>query len=324
MVVLMGGAIAGVVAVLGRAQRARERVWAEVAARRGGSFHPARGPLRARPARLVVPCGEGTVTMELHAEVSSAHSSWTRCWGAFQNGRGPRMWVGTEGVLSRLTGRRRAGTVVLGGDREFDRTFVVRGQEPAVLRALWTPWARHRMYESFQEARVESDGATVTLIEHRLYRDAERVEEALDLIIELVTHDPFGRAALRQVAGAGAGWDRDGRPQAVVEVPVPVTLRAEEVGGRLRTVARRGDDGGLPALELEIDDRGDTEPAGLAGKLPAAARAHLRAARPGTLIIEPGAARFVWTTVETRAARLQAGAQLLGGLGGGGAAGVYR
>jgi len=307
-----------------RARARRRQVWADVAAELGGVHVVPSGPFSKERERIEIPHRGGTVTIDTYSTgAGSSRVQWTRCAGRFGDGPGPRLKLYREGVLSAIGKALGTQDVVLGTDPAFDEQFVIKCDEPALVRRLWTAPARESMSLRFHRARVESNGDTIELIEAGLYDDAGRLRGAFELITLLIDQDLYGGPALRALAGPGCTRDPRGRPVAAVETPARVTVRAEDVDGHLATVARLDQPASIDPVTLRIEEGGHAEPAARARALPQTARSHLRAVGASTLTVDGDGARLVWPTVQTDPAPLQAGAALLGALTTAGE-GVYR
>lgn len=321
-------AVVGVAAVaIGASQRSlrrRRAIWSRFAAERGGVHRVPAGWFTRERERVELSLHGVWVVMDTYTKGSGNHqTSYTRWVASYVRRPGPRCKVYREGVFASIGKALGTQDVVLGASAAFDDTFMVKCDEPAVARRLWTTAAMEHMLRWFPRDTVDSDGVSIELVEIGVVDDPARMAAGFELIADLARRDFFGSDALRAVGGPGYSETAHG-PEAAIDAPTRVVLRAEPIGGQLVTVARLAADPGMSPVVLEVDGTGRPADAALASALPQAAQVYLRQVGAGTLIIEPGATRFSWREIQLDPERLRAGAQLLGALSTGGTGGVFR
>jgi len=126
----------------------------------------------------------------------------------------------------------------------FDETFVVKGDDPAVVRRLW-PTARARdMALAFRTSRIECDASTIKLLQP-VIESAEQIESGIDLVLGLARSDPFGLTVLGELPEAKLRHG-DRFVQALLPGPSRIQIGPVEQGGIVRTCARTAAIGPLP------------------------------------------------------------------------------
>lgn len=328
MEIVVALAVIGVVGVAVAAalqwNRKRREIWSRFAAERGGVHRVPSGWFTRERERIELVMHEVWLVLETYSTGSGKNrTDYTRWAASSTYPNGPRCKVYREGFFSSIGKALGTQDVVLGVDPAFDEAYMVKCDRPEVVRQLWSPQAMQHLLRWFPNGTVEADGTTVALTETGVASDPARMQAGLDLISDLARRDCFGSDALQEVGGPGFSHSEHG-PQAALDAPTRVVLRAEPMNGRLVTVARLGMDPGLAPMLLELDDSGRPADPALASGLPQAAQVHLRQVGAGTLAIEAGATRFWWPDIQTDPARLRAAAHLLGGLSTGGPGGVFR
>lgn len=293
----------------------RRAIWADVAARRGGR-HILPKWYRPSDERIEVVVSGVSIVFDTYV-VSTGNSSttYTRCVGQAIAGKLPTFRVYKEGAFS--TFGKFLGTMDLrlgGGDDAFDSTFMVKADDAAATREIWTASAKSKMRTQLPAARVESDGARIKLVEQGTYKNAARINSALDLVAELACRDLFGVAAMRAVGGPGYVEKRGGYPQVERSDPAPVLIEVRDIGGRLATVASLKKVGDWRPVTASIKEGALVDRNAFQQF---AALAHAQVAKVGTatLVVESGQApRVQWEGVEHDPERLIAGARMLGAL----------
>ena len=306
-----------------RRTRERRATWAKVAEELGGTFHLASGFWRRKTERIEAVVSGVPVVLDIFV-VSTGKSShpYTRARASYARGPGPKLRVYRQGVLSALGKAIGLQDVALGELPAFDAEFMVKSDNDAVARALWSRPEMERMLSTFSRARFESDAEEVVLVDSGRWEEANRLRAGIQLVADLATRDLFGADALRAIPDATFVQSPGERPSAELAVPVRVAIRAEDRDGRLVTVARAADQVELPPLVLEITDGKPTDPA-QASTLPQGAHVPLHAVGTGALAIDADGIRFTWPAVERDPARLRSAAELLGAVAAG-TAGTYR
>ncbi len=198
--------------------------------------------------------------------------------------------------------------IVLGADDDFDRRYIVRGQDPLLLRRMWSAEACRALFAvpgatvvgSPDGFDLERRGEAITTGE---------LERGLELIAALDAGDLFGVEALRALGGyqppAGRFGERQppfASPPGPGEVTVlPVCVRGAAV---TRVVAagrseRVGDGGRLAALDLTA--------AGIPAEL-------ARRAGDANLTQTDSELSLTWPQIVRDVAVLRAGVELVRGL----------
>lgn len=316
-VIFLGGASMAAVTLRRRALQERRQIWAEVSASCGGEHIVPRSWFSGEAERIEVIMGRAQITLDTFRTHDLGKNTYTVCRAPFVHGRGPVCRVQPRHLRS-STGMDKVdkGTLdmVLGMDVAFDAHFRVKGDEPAEVQAWFTPEAAMCMYRIFPRATLESDGASLELVELGMYKDPEKMRAAMVVVAMLTNQDVYGVQALRELAGPGFSLDAFSNPRAEVSAPVPVELQPEVVNRTLVTVARLCDRHALDrvSMRLRVDEDGRVEPTGMAGKLPPQAFMYLPRVGSGRLLVDREGARFVWSRVEHDSERLRAGVELLG------------
>ena len=322
--IILAVAAAGMCAVIERVDRQKRPVdaWRQLATRRGGVFIDEPG----RPA-VDVAVGQACVRLELNPDSSDGPFLDITCRACYLVPLGPVFHIeaGSIGPIGKLLG---AQDVEFGVDREFDECFVVKTDQRDAVRRMWSPQAMRLMFQALRDADVSSDGREIKLVRFGI-NASDKMEEMIDLMSELANADLFGINALRTLPGARyhpptGPWNERSTPYAIIEQPVPVTLMPVDVRGRAVTRATVGDGPRAQRLEITMREDGTVEPADAAAQMRPEAAALLGRLGNGTLVIDGADTSFTWSTVETDAERLLAGARLLAMLAGGPTLGAYR
>lgn len=326
---VMAGAVAGVVKVR-RAEHRRRRVWRQVALARGGVYHEPHGFFRAQHDVMDIDVEEVRVRFDRYEAGAGKHRRmYTRCRARYLVPRGPVFSLYAEGVLATIGKALGGQDVRLGTDHAFDRHFVVKCEDADAVRQIFTAQAMRIMLRSFATARIESNGAEITLTTADGLDVPGLLDEALELMSEIAGVDLFGIAALRALPGAAyqppsGPWDDRTSPRVLIEHPAPVTIAPVVLGRRTVTRASAGDGPRERPLKILVRADGSAEPAESVAGLPPAAASFLRRAGNGTLVVDGARTSFTWLDVETDPARLMSAVKLLATLAGAPAQGVYR
>jgi hypothetical protein len=188
---------------------------------------------------------------------------------------------------------------------------MVKADNPAVARRLWSAPAMRAMLVEFADAKIESTPQQIRLTAPGLWEHAHKLRAAITLLADLAGRDLYGVEALRAIDGASVAPTRARWPQAVIDAQTRVVIGAEHPGEVLVMVARVPEPGEREPLALDIVD-GAPASAELASRLPQAAHVPLHDVGSGTLAIDGDGLSFTWTTLELDPVRLRAGAELLG------------
>jgi hypothetical protein len=306
-----------------RRTKRRRAAWASVAEELGGSFHLAKGIFRRKNERIEVVVDGVPVVLDFYVvSTGKSSQSFTRVAAPFARGPGPKMRVYRKGVLASIGKAIGTQDVELGIDAAFDEAFMVKSDEEAVARRLWSASTSSRMLAMFASARFESNDAGLKLVEGGVWDQPERLRTGIRLVAELAGRDLFGVDALARIDGAHVVQQPGGRPRAELDVPVRIVVGAEDVDGHLVMFARADERIAIDPVELAIVDGKPSDPA-RAGALPQGASVPMRAVGTGTLIVDGDGLRFRWRDLELDPIKLRAGAELIGAIAAG-QAGVYR
>jgi hypothetical protein len=306
-----------------RRTRNRRATWAKVAGELGGTFHLASGFWRPKNERIEAVVAGVPIVLDIFV-VSTGKSShpYTRARAPWARAPGPKLRVYRQGLFSSLGKAIGMQDVALGELAAFDAEFMVKADNEAVARAVWSRPAMERMLTTFSRARLESDAKAVTLVDGGRWEDAGRLRAGIQLVAELATRDLFGADPLRAIPDATIVQAPGERPSAELAVPVRVAIRAEDRDGHLVTVARAAERVEHPPLVLEVTDGKPVDPAH-ASSLPQGAHVPLHAVGTGTLAIDGDGIRFTWRAIERDPVRLRSAAELIGAIAAG-TAGTYR
>lgn len=251
--------------------QARQRVWKQIAAARGGRFVPAdHGFFQKQYEGIEAQVAHAVVFLDLHV-VSNGKSSttYTRARARFALGRGPRFRIYEEGVFSTLG--KALGTQDLEiGVPAFDQRFMIKGDDSRAIAEAWTDDAVSGMSQ-LRNARAESDETWVTVTVFGGISDATVLNRMLDLAGELAS---VGAWELDRLAAelpdatleaAHGDWQSPRRPSVRFETPrgpVVGTMRYGAGEHRLRLSLRAEDD--KPTFSADIQGGEATElPKGL-------------------------------------------------------------
>lgn len=306
-----------------RRTRNRRATWTKVATDLGGVFHLPTGFWRRQNERIEANISGVPVVLDMYV-VSTGKSShpYTRVRAPYARGPGPKLRVYRQGLFSAIGKAIGMQDLAFGELAPFDAEFVVKADNEAVARALWSRRAMERMLATFSRARIDSDATTITLVDGGRWEEPGRLHAGIALVAELACSDLFGADALRAIPDATFVHPQGQRPSAELAVPVRVAIRAEDREGRLVTVARATDPTEHPPLVLEVVAGKPADPS-QASTLPQGAHVPLHTVGTGTLAIDADGIRFTWPEVERDPARLRGAAELIGAVAAG-TAGTYR
>ncbi len=280
-------------------------VWQHVVAERRAYVHD-------DPNRSAFECDVGDARVLVEEAMTSALAPEATVSARFPVAAGPRFTVRGGRILD--------GVGKLFGDRQvafdhgfFAEMFVVKSDEPAATRAVWSTRAVELMCLC-RQGRVESDGHKVEFHHHGLVLDAVLVDAAIDLVAELVRADIFGMGALRSLPGAiyhppSGPWDRRTRPWVEIHAPKRVDFAPIMARTKARTWAGRAYDE-REAFSVRVG-RDGTLDGEIPGGLPPRQQRYLGEIGAGLLAAEEGVLTFTWPRIETSPARLMAAAKLL-------------
>jgi len=233
------------------------------------------------------------------------------------------------GVVFRIFPRRAAvlfSNKVLTGDRDFDRLFLMDGDDPDMVRRLWTSKARAILIKRFPDCRMSGSAATgvIELVHGKQFPGADVLVSGVDLLLEMVRADPYGLRVLRNLEGARRDPGRGRRlPGVVMDSPGKIRVAPEWVDGRTSTGARGDVAAALEPDAVRVAD-GVVLDATEADGLPGDARHQLPMLGTARVEWTQLEATVRWTAVETDPQRLQAAVDILRVLGRPPAAGVFR
>lgn len=185
-------------------------------------------------AREVV-VGEACVFVDHGFQWDGSNNVWlTRARATYVMQSGPRFDLRPRSLWNRLFG---LGTRQAPLDPYFDAFFVVRTPAPAGTWEALTVRARTLLVGSFDDARLVSDGKTVTLWREGDFGREADAEAAAELVSEIVTWRTSALDPLRRLPGAlytpAAGrWDEREPPRVDLLASVQVQLRPMDLRGR--------------------------------------------------------------------------------------------
>lgn len=327
LAVLVGGGVITLVVLLvmytHRKLEERRAVWRQVAVARGGRHILPSGFWRRQNERIELRLGDVPLVVDTYSTGGKNQVHYTRVRAVVRGIPGCRFKVYREGVFSSLGKALGTQDVVLGSDRGFDDHFMVKADEPALVRRVFEAPAMRAMHAGFPAATLSCDGREIALVEVGVWDNAARIEAGIDLVGALATRDVYNATALAALGGADFRWTDRGTPQVAIAAPARVEFEPEVAGGELIMVARLAEAPETSPMTLSIAGGRPTDPE-QASKLPQGAQARMSGVGTGTLVIDGDEARFQWAAIDLDSATLRAGGELLAALTGGAAAGVYR
>ena len=184
-------------------------------------------------AREVV-VGEACVFVNHGFQWDGSNNVWlTRARATYVMQAGPRFDLKPRNLWTRLFG---LGTRQAPLNPYFDAFFVVRTPAPAGTWEALTVRARTLLVGSFDDARLVSDGKTVTLWREGDFGREADAEAAAELVSEIVSWRTTALDPLRRLPGAlytpAAGrWDGREAPHVNLLASVPVQLRPMDLHG---------------------------------------------------------------------------------------------
>lgn len=162
----------------------RQKMWREVAARRGGAYVPGvySGGGWATPQVIDVVVNGARVYVDTFHRGEAVNSTvYLRLRAEYVTGAGPAFDVDVPTLV--VAGPR----VALGGNQAFDEGFVITTDAPQPTSAVWTQAARERMLTYFRgaESRVRCDGRVITMTSRGDDNTPARLEAAIDIMADL-------------------------------------------------------------------------------------------------------------------------------------------
>jgi hypothetical protein len=294
----------------------RQAVWAKVAAERGGQHIIPKWHKRGKERIEAVVQGVSIVLDTYEVSDGNSTTSYTRCVASSIVGILPTFRIYREGTFSSFGKILGTQDVTLGGDPDFDKTFMVKTKDAAVTRELWTESAKVRMRHQLPKAKVESNGQRIKLLEVGKYKESFKLNAALDLVSHLASTDVFGVASLKALGGPGLQCDESGYPRVELHAPTPVVVETREISGQLASVAMLKEEADWHPVVAIIED-GSLVDSNSMQQFSPLARAQVPKVGDATLVVEAGSApRLHWQGVQHNSERLMAGARLLGALAG--------
>jgi hypothetical protein len=305
------------------AEKQRRAVWQTVARDRGGVHHIPTGWFTRERERIEIMAGEIRAVLETYTQGSGKNRTHYTAVTAFApNLGGPIGRVYKQGILASIGKALGTQDVVLGSNDVFDRAFMVKTDEPALMRRLWSPRAMELMLGPLQGVVIETHPDRIVLESADVWGDPARMHAGFDLVLELASQDLYGEAALRAVPGGAFALGSTGIPEVALDVPLRVVIRTEPVADHMVSVARLTERVDGEPLSVAIKDGRCVDPA-LASQLPQGAHVPMRQVGSGRLVMTKGGASFTWRAVELDPDRLRAGAELIGAIAAA-PTGVYR
>jgi hypothetical protein len=303
-------------------RKKRRAMWTRVAHELGGEFHLPKGFWRPTRERIEAIVGGVPVVLDTFV-VSTGKTSqvYTRVTADLVYGPAPKLLVQKKGVLSALGNILREDVTL--GHATFDDTFVVRCDEGAVARRMITERAMQLLLATFLDGKLTYNRKRLELITGGHWNEEQRLRDGIAIIVEVAARDIYGVEALRSVEGGALATNDHGWPVVEVATSARVVIGAEDQGGRLVMVARTSDAPSAEPIELEIVD-GNARDGERVSKLPPGAHVALRRVGSGVLAVTGEGIHFRWRELELDAARLRAGADLLGAIAAGRDASAYR
>lgn len=253
-------------------EKERRAIWTAVAQRVGGHL------VAASPFGIIVERGDALAFLDTYVVRSNKSSHpYTRCRAAFVLPAGPTFRAYKEGALSSLGKALGSQDVTLGIDPAFDHLFMVKADDPGAVQRALTPTAQGLMRTYHPQSGLSADGATVTLNWHGHERNPDKLQSALDIVLEVARWELGWLDVARSVPGArwvpaaGPFGQRQAPSIAFDSGPAPVRVFPAVYNATLvlRVYARRAgpDVGSVRAI---VDARGQPNVAIPPGLVPPA------------------------------------------------------
>jgi hypothetical protein len=286
-------------------RKRRRAIWTQVATELGGTHQLPTKWWRGDENITAIVHGV-SVKLDVYV-VSTGKSSqtYTRVVARHAHGPVPKMKVSKQGFFAKI-GKAIGMQDVPTGDAVFDEAFVMKTDNVAVARRLWSDDARMRMLP-LRDAWLKDKGDRLEMTGYGRWEDPDIMKGAIELVGVLAATDIYGSETLRAL---GTVEQPEGeRPRVALDTGARVVVMAEDRNDHLVMSARVDEPMEHERMTLEVVD-GRAE---LAVKLPQAAQVHL--ARVGSGRLEIGnTLAFLWNELELDPARLRAGADLLGAI----------
>ena len=284
-------------------KKRRLAIWSQVASELGG-VHNLQTKWWRGDEHILATVRGAQVKLDVYV-VSSGKSSqtYTRVAADYVHGPGPKMKLSKHGFWQSI-GKALGMQDIPTGDAAFDEGFVLKSDNVAVARRLWSDEARARM-PALRDSWITSKPRRLELTGYGRWEDAKLMTSAIELVGVLASTDIYGIAALHEVGNVTQPEGE--RPRAELDTGARVVVMAEDHEDNLVMSARVYDPIEHDPMTLEIVD-GHSEHA---TRLPQGAQVHL--ASVGTAALSIGnTSSLIWKTLELDPARLRAGAALLG------------
>lgn len=185
-----------------------------------------------------VTVGEACVFVDHGFQWDGSNNVWlTRARASFVLGAGPAFDLRPRTLWTRVLGGRSA------IDPYFDEFFALRADASDETFDALTTRARTLLVGSFEDARLESDGTTVTLWREADFGREADAETAVELVSEVVNHRIDVIAQLRRLPGAAytparGSWNDRQPPFVEVAAQTPVQIGPAPLDGRAVTAVR--------------------------------------------------------------------------------------
>jgi hypothetical protein len=231
----------------------------------------------------------------------------------------PRFRVFKEGIGASLGKAFGLQDVDIGANERFNQHYIVRSEQPGMMRAIWSRRSMDAMLKRFPKGSVESDQREIVLKVIEDITRPEVFEVGLRLVARLANADIFGHAALRELRDAVDVARIKGLPAVCIKGPSDIVAGPVSAGDtivmRIRAPHADGDDAVVRVRKGVV-----TGEARLTGEQRRLVESL------GTANIE-WASREVsvtWQGIETKVARLEAAVELVRSLVAAPKQGVFR
>ncbi len=268
---------------------------------------------RMTPA-LEVDIGQARAYLDVQVRTGNSLAFFSRVKARLPVAAGPTMSIRREGFVASIGKALGGQDIVLGGNEEFDKAYVVRTNDEERTRTMWTERAKTLMLHELPRPKVTCDGSLITLVVGDVLADEAAISAGLDLIGELANADLFGLEALSELKDAEyhqptGPWDDRTAPFARVEALIPVTLSLFVNRGVATTKASgKGvveERGGQLRISSDGSYEGDDE------ILSERSRSAIRRVGAATLTVSDGSAELLWEGIENEVDHLEAGVELI-------------
>jgi hypothetical protein len=241
-----------------------------------------------------------------------AQNIWlTRARASFVLPIGPRFDIRPRGLISRMVGIQGGAS---SGDPCFDDFFVVKTDDEEPTWNALTNRVRNLLVQTFEDARLLSDGHMVSLWRAGDLGRESDASAALELVSEIVHYRCHELNRLRELPGASfapaaGAWNQRSAPCVYLNVPTPVRIALEADEGVLVTTVKAGCGRSVAPFWWQVDDKGVVR--GNCRAFPVSAASAVPQIGAATVRGDGSHITLSWPGIENDRERLLAGAHLV-------------